>query len=189
MNAFREDLQALVSRHVALAPAPKLLRLVEALEGDEAPLAFGMSAIAKRFTPIVQDGTPCMDPQDGEHVATYDAKTNLTWLAGPVEGDERTWQESIDAASKVRLFGFTDWRAPTIDEQLSIIDHTRSDPAVDSNFFKGPYGWTWTSTPAVAPAGCAWGVPLDDGGAFRLHQSSRGQVRAVRTGQPLGFRF
>ena len=34
MNAFKTELHELVARHVAAAPAPKMLRLVEALTTD-----------------------------------------------------------------------------------------------------------------------------------------------------------
>ncbi|MGE0803587.1 MAG: DUF1566 domain-containing protein [Lautropia sp.] len=184
MNAFRDDLQALVSRHIARAPVPKLLRLVDALD-DEQPIAFGKAATTARFTQIGPDGKPLLDAQDGEHVATYDALTGLNWLAAPVDCGEQPWQAAMEAAGKVRLFGFTDWRAPTIQEQLSIIDYTRCDPAVDETYFKGPHSWVWTSTVAASPAGYAWYVYLDDGHSSRGHPTTRLHVRAVRAGQVL----
>lgn len=184
MNAFRDDLHALVSRHIARAPVPKLLRLVDVLD-DEQPLAFGKAATTARFTRLSPDGKPLLDPQDGEHVATYDSLTGLTWLAAPVDCGAQPWQAAMEAAGKVRLFGFDDWRAPTIQEQLSIIDYTRCDPAVDETYFKGPHSWVWMSTVAASPAGYAWYVSLNDGYSYRVHQTAPFRVRAVRAGQKL----
>jgi len=49
--------------------------------------------------------------------------------------------------------------------------------------FRGPYGWTWTSTVAKSPSDCAWSVYLNVGLVLRFHQTDRYQVRAVRAGQ------
>lgn len=186
MTAFRNDLQALVAKHVALAPVPKLLRLVDALD-DEQSIAFGSAATAARLTKLGVDNRPLLDPQDGEHVATHDALTGLTWLTAPVDCGEKPWSEAIEEAKKVRVFGATDWRLPTIQELLSIVDYERFDPAVDPDFFKGPYGWVWSSTPAASPSDYAWSVFLYDGDSYRYGQAGHFRVRAVRAGQPLGL--
>lgn len=188
MNAFREDLRELVSKHIALAPSPRILGLVEQLAGYDRPLADRFEFTpAPRFTTIGADGTPLLDAQDGDHVATYDSRTNLTWLASPLSCGEVPWAQAIKEANKVRVFGATDWRLPTIKELLSIVDYDRYDPAVDPAFFKGPYGWTWSSTPAKSPSGYAWFVGLNGGGSVRGRQASHGRVRAVRAGQPLAL--
>lgn len=185
MNAFRNELCELVAKHVALAPAPRILSLVEQLAGETAPrVAVGG---VSRFVKIAADGSLWMDPQDGEHVATYDRETGLTHLAAPVDCGDKPWAEAIEAAKKVRVFGATDWRAPTVKELISIIDYERCDPAVDPEYFKGPYEWTWTATPAKSPSDFAWYVFLGNGYVSRGSQSLHGQVRAVRAGQPLGL--
>lgn len=183
MNAFRSELHTLVARHVAAAPTERMLRLVETLAANESMLELPATAGAARFTKLDANGKPMV----GEHVAVYDSVTDLTWLAGPVEGSDRNWEDSLKAAAAVRLFGHTDWRAPTIQEQLSIIDYGRCDPAVDTDLFKGPYGWAWTSTKAASPSGDAWGVYLDVGFAYRDRRGSRYRVRAVRVGQSLAL--
>ncbi len=188
MTDFRSDLQDLVSRHVARAPAAKLLRLVEALNGDS--LATRMERIvipAERFTRLDSKGSPTMDAQD-EFVAVYDAETDLTWLAEPVGAGARyNWKAALEACAAVRMFGKSDWRAPTIQELLSIVDYDRSDPAVDTAFFKGPHDWTWSSTEAKSLAGLAWFVYLDGGYSGRDYQTNDFLVRAVRSGQQLGI--
>lgn len=142
------------------------------------------AAPAQRFTKLGADGLPTMD----NHVAVFDSKTGLTWSAGPLLGGKYlTHAEALAACKALELFGKKDWRAPTIEELLSIIDYTRADPAVDSDIFKGPYGWTWSSTVASAPAGYAWVVYLFSGYSNLVHQGNLNLVRAVRAGQPLGI--
>jgi len=123
----------------------------------------------------------------GEHVATYDSETKLTWTAAPLPCGDVTWDQAAAKVKKLRLLGHSDWRLPTVKELISIIDYERFDPAVDPAFFKGPYGWTWSGTPAKSPSDCAWSVGLGGGFVYRFHQTYHLQVRAVRAGQPLGL--
>lgn len=127
-------------------------------------------------------------PTTGDHVAVFDRETKLVWLAEPLGGGKDfAHAEALKACATLDLMGFSDWRAPTIRELLSIVDYNRYDPAVDPAHFKGPSGWTWSSTLAKAPSGCAWGVGLDGGYSFRGSVGSRNRVRAVRAGQQLGL--
>lgn len=127
-------------------------------------------------------------PSSGEYVAVYDHKTGLTWSAEPLQGGKNLdHAAAMKACESLSLLGQKDWRAPTIEELLSIVDYTRFDPAVDTAHFKGPFGWTWSSTVAASPSGFAWLVDLDDGGSGRGHQSNHSRVRAVRAGQQLGL--
>lgn len=127
--------------------------------------------------------TRLMVPGQSEHVAVYDAHTNLTWSAGII--GEGTWQEAQKLAADCRLLGRDGWRLPTIQELLSLIDYERYDPVVDPEIFRGPYGWTWTSTVSALPSGCARCVHLDDGNSDFSHQDYRSRARAVRAGQCL----
>lgn len=182
MNALRSDLQTLAAKHI---PLPRLLRLLADELHDGAPETSIRQA--PHYTQLLDDGTPRLDPQDGDHVATYDASTGLIWAAAPLTCGEVPWAQAIEEAKKLRLFGATDWRLPTIRELLSIVDYDRFDPAVDTDAFKGSYGWTWSSTPAKSPSGCAWRVGLNGGASSRFHQALHFQVRAVRAGQPLAL--
>jgi hypothetical protein len=124
------------------------------------------------------------NPTTGDHVAVHDSKTGLTWSAGPLQdGKDFTHADALKACTALSLAGHSDWRAPTIEELLSIVDYSRHSPAV-SDVFKGPYGWTWSSTvDASNPSGDAWSVFLHGGYSDRYSQSGRIHVRAVRAGQ------
>lgn len=123
-------------------------------------------------------------PTTGKHVAVHDRKTGLTWSAGPLlAGKDMNYADAMKACAALDLLGQKDWRAPTIEELLSIVDYTRCDPAVDTDYFEGPFGWAWSSTLAKAPAGGAWGVSLSNGYSYRLNTDGTNRVRAVRAGQ------
>jgi hypothetical protein len=136
----------------------------------------------KRYVKLGEDGKPTT----GAHVAVFDRKTGLTWSADIVGAkDGQNWEKSMAAAKACRLMGHEDWRAPTIEELLSIIDYTKCDPAVDSAHFRLQFGWEWTSTVAAAPSGCAWFVNLYNGYSSRNGQDYGLHVRAVRAGQSI----
>lgn len=128
-------------------------------------------------------------PTSGDHVFVQDNETGLIWLASPLQdGKEMNHADAVKACAALDLLGKSDWRLPTVDELLGIIDRSRVDPASDPNAFKGPYDWTWSSTPyAGNPSGYAWYVSLHDGYCYWGSQSCRGRVRAVRAGQQLGL--
>jgi hypothetical protein len=185
MNAFKNDLHDLVARHVAAAPPAKLFHLVEAMAGDTEPAAVKFDA-RPRFLKL----DPACKETAGDHVAVYDHTTDLVWTAEPLgNGSTFNHANALKACADLELLGSAGWRAPTIQELLSIVDYTRYDPAVDTEYFKAPYGWTWSATEAASPSGVAWSVDLTDGYSDRNYQDFRNLVLAVRAGQSLGFRF
>jgi Protein of unknown function (DUF1566) len=127
-------------------------------------------------------------PTTGDHVAVHQGATGLIWTAAPLEGGKGyNHANAIKAAADLDLLGSKGWRLPTIQELLSIVDYGRCDPAVDPKHFKGPYGWTWSSTVAAAPSGVAWSVYLYFGYSSRDYQSLESHVLAVRAGQQFGL--
>lgn len=179
MNSLRADVRALVARHVAreLQQIYSEDQPIEPVSPRPAPVRFTkLSASAAR---LAEDAS--------NYAAVYDSRTRLTWTRQILSCGEVNHAEAMEAASAVRLFDATDWRAPTIEEQLSIIDYARVDPALDTAYFDGKHGWTWTSTEAKGLSGFAWGVDLYDGYSCRSHQNGDGFVRAVRAGQQLDF--
>lgn len=169
-----------------LSPAP--LTLSARVERLEKVLLFPRSApklapAATRFTKLYASAAP----SGADHAAVFDSKTGLTWSAEPLGGKELNHAAAMKACADLDLMGHKDWRAPTIQELLSIVDYTRYDPAVDTDFFKGPYGWTWSSTLAKAPSGFAWYVGLILGYSFRYNRDGNYFVRAVRAGQQLAI--
>ena len=113
-----------------------------------------------------------------------DQATGLMW-GKSTSAKNQTWAEAKAAAEGVRLGGYTDWRLPTRAELLTLVDDTRSNPAIDIDRFDCESDWYWTSTPlASSPSDCAWGVYFYDGGAYCNRQNDNGRVRAVRSVSP-----
>lgn len=146
-------------------------------------IAFGnkpTAAPTPRFINLDADGKPTT----GAHVAVLDNKTGLTWSAESLQsGKELNHADAMKACKSLDLLGYTDWRAPTIEELLSIVDYTRNAPAIHTDHFKGPSGWTWSSTLYTGASGYAWGVSLSSGYSYWFSQGGRLHVRAVRAGQ------
>jgi len=175
MNSLSYDLRAVIETHVRKASPQQVLAIAAALY-DQAPDDSGAGAAPStaansRFT--VQ----------GDMV--YDAQTNLTWTRKLVSAETSNHADAMKAAAAVRLGGFTDWRAPTIQERLSIVDYERSEPAIDTSVFESPSsGWEWTSTPYKPSPGDAWLVGFNNGHSGAAHRDGYdGFVRAVRPGQ------
>lgn len=191
------DIKSLIIARLQTSSPQEILRIGGAIAANEqielagvaASLSrpAGVSAPRARFTDLLANGKPWLGPQDGECVAVYDSKTNLTWTRGVLEG-RRNWKDSLAAAAAVRLFGKEDWRAPTLEERLSINDYTKHSPALDTEHFAKESGWEWTSTPdAESPSDYAWSVLLGCGSCDRGDQSYDFFVRAVRAGQQFAF--
>jgi len=134
------------------------------------------------FVKIAADGTKL--PIDSEQWdAVLDESTGLMWAREAVK--VTSWAEGENAAGKLRTLGFEDWRVPTRRELLTLVDDTRSGPAIDTTFFPDcPSDWFWTSTSyAGSPAGYAWGIGFFYGNAHCPHHDDDGFVRAVRASQ------
>lgn len=111
-----------------------------------------------------------------------DAKTGLQW-EHPVNAMSYTWE-----GAKTYCEGKGgDWRMPTKAELESIVDDTRSDPAIDISAFPDTPGLVfWSSAFFAGIAGIdnttrfAWGVSFRDGGAFPIEHLGSASIRCVR---------
>ncbi len=121
---------------------------------------------------------------DGDTV--HDSRTSLTWTRTTLSGGRRNWAAAQKAAAACTLGGFSDWRLPTIQELLSIVDYERTEPSIDPAF-ECEDSWYWTGTPyASSPSDCAWFVNFSGGNSYWGGQDGEGFVRAVRPGQIVG---
>lgn len=120
---------------------------------------------------------------DGQYVLTddtvYDTKTLLTWQRIYAAG-EYDWSNAQKVCTDLNLNG-TGWRLPSMKELLTIIDETRTMPAIDPTAFPGTISKPfWTSTPSAEQVDSAWIVYFDQGHAFATGTTVMNHVRCVR---------
>jgi hypothetical protein len=115
-----------------------------------------------------------------------DYATGLTWQqSGSTETMIHTKaQQYIRNLNKQKLAGYNDWRLPTLEEAMSLMEPTQKN----GNFYIDPLfdktqRWIWTAD--KSSAGVAWGVDFGKGNcSTSLVDVDYGyHVRAVRSGQ------
>lgn len=97
--------------------------------------------------------------------------------------DRLNFKDAESYCKALTTGGHTDWRLPTIQELLSLVDYTRHDPAIDTDKFPDTKSnWYWSSSPyASSPAYYAWIVHFHHGHAYYDRRDHTAFVRAVRS--------
>jgi hypothetical protein len=121
-----------------------------------------------------------------------DRVTGLMWQR-KLPNTFLTFDQAQRHCDELTLAGHQDWRLPSRIELVSLIDTTRTQPAIDLQVFPDtPSDWFWTSSPAVDDPSAAWyvyfyfGYPKTDdrGGQFSVRC-----VRSDRAGSPAKPRY
>lgn len=96
----------------------------------------------------------------------------------------------VTAVNAAGLCGQNDWRVPAREELRSIVDYSRYNPAIDTDYFPNTqydsshdYGRYWSSSPASYNSYVPWGVDFYAGGTYKGGKNSSRYVRLVRGGQ------
>lgn len=111
-----------------------------------------------------------------------DRVTKLMWQR---EVSEATYKiDDVDSAcAGVNLGGYDDWRLPSRLELVTLVDFTRTEPAIDAEAFPTPLGtFLWSATPFVMPLSGKerWIYGFDAGRPFRGWSATNAAVRCVR---------
>ena len=107
----------------------------------------------------------------------------------PTAATNKNWEEALTYAESLDLAGYDDWRLPNINELQSIVDYTKNNPAIDTDFFPVQPGndhWHWSSTTQLSSGGAstsAWRLSLGTGSSTPRIKTNSYYVRAVRGGQ------
>jgi hypothetical protein len=118
-----------------------------------------------------------------EHVV-FDPVTMRTWQRAQQDLVNATWEQAQAYCTALSLPGFpSGWRLPTRIELISIVDYTRSNPAIDTEVFPGTRtGIYWTSSTAADGSGGYWWVDFNTGhvNLSSIDQVDLAQPRCVR---------
>ncbi len=92
---------------------------------------------------------PASYTDNGDGTVT-DNVTKLVWQKAVTSSQAYAWCDAITHCATLTLAGRT-WRLPTRIELLSLVDFTRTGPAIDTTAFPGVPGgkYHWTSSPWV----------------------------------------
>lgn len=85
--------------------------------------------------------------------------------------------------NSIALCGYVDWRLPTRDELLTLVDASMSPLKIEEAWFPNSYRAYWSSSPTVVYDYGTWGVNFSYGSVFDNPRSGAFAVRLVRTSQ------
>ena len=110
-----------------------------------------------------------------------------SWSAGACGGSTQTfnWQNALKSATTEGTGIYSDWRLPSRNEFLSIIETGCSTPMINPTVFPNIPGagqfWTSTHAGTIAPTS-AWAVRVDNGSALLKAKTQTAYVLLVREG-------
>ena len=112
-----------------------------------------------------------------------DSATGLEWQDDAV-GTKTIWQDAIARCETLTLDAKSDWRLPNLNELTSIVDDTKSYPAIDTTVFNNTISnYYWSSTTIAGSTNYAWRVYFNYGPQYGNYKTDNSYVRCVRAGQ------
>lgn len=117
-----------------------------------------------------------------------DNLTGLVWSKNASQsGAAMTWQGALDYVADINsggLCGYKDWRLPNREELLSLVDHSKYNPALLQNhpFSNVQASYYWSSTTYAYDMIYAWVVDIYNGYADDYYKSFFNYVWPVRSG-------
>jgi hypothetical protein len=132
--------------------------------------------------PMVEAGAPPGRYTTSNGTVT-DTKTKLIWQQAPAPST-MTWENARSYCAGIgATLGGSGWRLPTVKELQTLVDTSRSRPAIDVTFFPNTaLLGSWTSTPGtgLTDASYVWIIIFIEGNEAQSQLSSTLQVRCVR---------
>lgn len=110
-----------------------------------------------------------------------DTRSSLIWQDDiAAKNTKMVWKEAVKYCENLSLEGYDDWRLPSYDELLSIVDYDRSDPSIMSSFENTVPLYYWSSSQSVDDPDKAWHVSFRLGYTDRYNKSFEYYVRCIR---------
>jgi hypothetical protein len=116
-------------------------------------------------------GDECDNPRyDIETDYVLDKESWLIWELTPSSDLMSSWATAVDYCQDKNTVSNEGWHLPKLEEFKSLVDQSRSNPALPENHpfgnVKVDQGWYWTSTTDSANSDNAFYVDMSDGNAF-----------------------
>ena len=111
-----------------------------------------------------------------------DKFSKLMWQRDD-DGIKKNWEEAEKYCKGLQLNGYKDWRLPSIDELMTIVDKERFAPAINRAAFECKNAYYWSSTEASDVATKltdARGILFKNGNHMRYFKDYKDYVRCVR---------
>ena len=126
--------------------------------------------------------------RDGAGIVT-DSVTTLQWQDDYSDNGDvikyTNWRAAINyCENELSLGGHNDWRLPNKNELLSVVDYTKSNPAIYEEFQNKTSNYYWSSTTNANNPSSAWLVDFYNGTSNDYYgKYIIVPVRCVRSGQ------
>ena len=123
--------------------------------------------------PATNGGADGYANDDGDICYGYDGSNEATYC------NTQAFTARVNAAG---LCGAYDWRLPSKEELRSIVDYSRYNPSIDTDYFPNTVSsWFWSSSPYAYLSNLAWVVYFDYGYGSYSYRGSSEYVRLVRS--------
>ncbi|MCX5870105.1 MAG: DUF1566 domain-containing protein [Deltaproteobacteria bacterium] len=134
------------------------------------------------FTLYLPVAAHAIGPYTTSTNTVIDTATGLEWQRTD-DGTIRTWINALAYCEASALDGKSDWRLPNIRELKSIVDYSRTVPAIDPAFIKCTNSDYWSATTSTKGLGGAWAVLFASGVSDVTGKDNEpSYVRCVRGG-------
>jgi hypothetical protein len=121
---------------------------------------------------------------DNNNGTVTDPRTGLVWEQGLCP-TRYTWEDAMTVRivelNGAALGGYTDWRMPTAQELVSLVNYTLHAPAIDP-MFECQSDLYWSATACQYYPSFAWVVNFDAGLVVAYYKPNNCYVRGVRGG-------
>jgi hypothetical protein len=111
-----------------------------------------------------------------------DSKLGLVWQDNSAaKSTKKKWKSAKKYCKNLSLAGYSDWRLPSYEELLSIVDYDRYDPAIMPSFKNvNTSDYYWSSSSYVSDDEYAWIVNFKIGYTYYYGKTNGYYVRCVR---------
>ena len=93
-----------------------------------------------------------------------------------------SWDDAVSYCNDLSYAGYSDWRLPSPQELLTIVDNSQRTPAINTTYFPDT-PWSsdfWSSSTDQSDTDYAWYVDFDDGYVGLVSKTDTSHVRCVR---------